>query len=409
MWASDDPLDDYALVHLASAAGDALVAIALADSIFFSLPVGEARTRVALYLGLTMAPLAVAGPLLVPLLDRGGFRRAISFAAGAGRAAIALYAAPRVATLLLFPLTFGILVLSRIHATTKNGLTMAYAPSDGLVQANARLARIAVVGALVAAGPGIVVLRLASAPGVLYLAGVVYAVSALLNLRLDQPEVPATTGTVARRGRVAELATSAVGTAALRAAQGFIVALLAFALRRGDQPTYWFGVLIVAGAAGAFLGDVVAPRLPRVLREEVLVFAALISAGAAALFAFGTFSLLTLAVFAGLAGMATEFGRLSFQSLMQRHAPAGAHGRVFVRYEVAFQLAWVAGAFFPAMIPIPFKTGIVVLAAFYLVLGVSYAARPLLPERPLRGRAGSAEPGPPVEGESLGGGRHPAP
>ncbi|HXF57535.1 MAG TPA: hypothetical protein VNO34_08215, partial [Actinomycetota bacterium] len=75
MWASPEAIDAYGLVHLGSAAGDAMVAVALADSIFFSLPVGEAKVRVALYLGLTMAPLAVAGPMLVPVLDRGGHRR----------------------------------------------------------------------------------------------------------------------------------------------------------------------------------------------------------------------------------------------------------------------------------------------------------------------------------------------
>ena len=53
LWVSDDPLDTYAIVHLASAAGDAMVAIALAGSIFFDVPVGEARAKVALYLGLT--------------------------------------------------------------------------------------------------------------------------------------------------------------------------------------------------------------------------------------------------------------------------------------------------------------------------------------------------------------------
>src|SRR5947199_3111906 len=83
LWDSDHPLDAYSLVHMASAAGDALVALALADSVFFALKPGAARTHVALYLGLTMAPLAVAGPVLVPLLDRGGFRRLISFVAAA--------------------------------------------------------------------------------------------------------------------------------------------------------------------------------------------------------------------------------------------------------------------------------------------------------------------------------------
>ena len=62
MWRSGDPIDTYALVHMGSTAGDAMMAIALADSIFFSIPVGQAQDKVALYLGLTMAPLAVAGP-----------------------------------------------------------------------------------------------------------------------------------------------------------------------------------------------------------------------------------------------------------------------------------------------------------------------------------------------------------
>ena len=54
---------------------------------------------------------------------------------------------------------------------------------------------------------------------------------------------------------------------------------------------------------------------------------------------------------------------------MQRHAPAGALGRVFVRYEVLFQLAWVVGAFVPVLLPIAFRHGILVLAAFYGPLG----------------------------------------
>ena len=145
MWDSNEPMDAYGLVHMASAAGDALVAIALADSVFFSVPVSQAKIKVALYLGLTMAPLAVAAPVLVPLLDRTGLRRVISFGAAAGRAAAAIYAAPRFSSLLLFPLAFVLLVLSRIHAITKNGLTMAYAPAhEGLVRANARLGRLAV-------------------------------------------------------------------------------------------------------------------------------------------------------------------------------------------------------------------------------------------------------------------------
>jgi hypothetical protein len=380
MWGSDDPMDAYALVHMASAGGDALVAIALADSVFFSVPVSEAKLKVALYLGLTMAPLAVAAPLLVPLLDRTGFRRAISFGSAAGRAAAAVYAAPRFSSLLLFPLAFSLLVLSRVHAITKNGLTMGYAPAhEGLVRANARLGRIAVAGVVLAAPAGLLVLKLGGATTVLYLAAAAYGVTALLVFRLPAPDVPHVPGEVQPRGRVASLTAAAAGMAGLRGASGFLLFLMAFALRGRGHPAYWFGVLAGSALVGGFLGDLTAPRLPRGLREEVVVFGSLVAAGVAALFAVAAFELVFLALFAGLAGMATEFGRLAFQSLMQRSAPAGAHGRVFVRYEVLFQVSWVAGAFLPAILPIPFRLGVAILAVFYLAMGLEYLFLPVMP------------------------------
>ena len=380
MWESHHPLDAYALVHMASAAGDALVAVALADSVFFSLKPGAARTHVALYLGLTMAPLAVAGPLLVPLLDRGGFRRLISFVAAAGRVAIAIYAGPRFHTLILFPAAFGLLVLSRVNGITKNGLVVAYAPSrEGLVQANARLGRLGVIGGLTVLPLGLLFLKLGGAQSVLYLAAVVFIVAALLTLRLPQPkpDPPADGEAVDKRGRVAALAVPAVGTAGLRGAIGFLVVLLAFALRRSHEPTYWFGLLAASATAGGFIGDLIAPRVSHRLREEAAVIGALLAAGAGSLFAFVEFALPFLMLFAVLAGAASEFGKLAFQSMMQKEAPTGAQGRVFVRYEVAFQLAWVVGAFLPAVVPITFRPGVLVLAVFYLFMGLWYLLRPI--------------------------------
>jgi hypothetical protein len=84
MWRSPDAIDAYGLNHLTSVAGDALLAISLSDSVFFSVPVGEARLRVAAYLALTMLPLALAGPLIVPILDRAGPRRSVTFGAALG-------------------------------------------------------------------------------------------------------------------------------------------------------------------------------------------------------------------------------------------------------------------------------------------------------------------------------------
>lgn len=378
MWESDAPLDAYALTHMASAAGDALVAIALADSVFFSLPVDRAKVRIALYLGLTMAPLALAAPALVPLLDRGGYRRLISFGASTGRTVAAIYAAPRFSTLVLFPVAFALLALSRVHAVTKNSLTMAYAAKDGLVQANAKLGRMSAAGVAIAVVPGLVLLRLAGARGVLYLAAAAFTVASLLNLRLAQPEVPRKKGQAERAGRLPSLAAAAVGTGGLRAASGFLLFLLAFSLRGRGHPPYWFGVLAAFATVGALAGDVSASRIPERVHEEFLVRASLAAAGVGALVASATFTLPVLALFAALAGAALELGRLAFQSLMQRRVPSGAQGRVFVRYEVAFQLAWVAGAFVPAVLPIPFRLGVLLMALFYLGLAFSRVIAPVV-------------------------------
>ena len=125
---------------------------------------------------------------------------------------------------------------------------------------------------------------------------------------------------------------------------------------------------MVAGVGGVYLGDILAPRLPRGIREELIVLVALGGAGVAALLAFTTFSLATMALFTGMAGLATRFGQLAFASLMQRHAPGEAHGRVFVRYEISFQLAWVGGAFAAALLPLDFRPGVALLGLFYLVV-----------------------------------------
>jgi MFS family permease len=392
MWRSDEPLAAYTLVHMASVAGDALVAIALADSVFFSLPVGQAKVKVGLYLALTMAPLAFAAPLMVRLLDRSGFRRAISFGAGAGRAVVAVIAVSNFDSLLLFPLAFLLLVLSRVHAITKNSLTTAYAPDgEALVQSNARMNRAAVIAGGVAAIPGLLALKLGGAPAVLALAAVSYVTTTLLVLRLPRvrdraPETEELTAEeIARRGRIPALKVPAAATAGLRAANGFLVFMIAFALRAPEAAREHgtskssFGLVLAAGFAGAFVGDVIAPRLSAWRRDEAVVLVSLFVAGLSALLAFVEYGPWLLAAFGFLAGASTEFGRLAFQSLMQQHAPGGAQGRVFVRYEVLFQLAWVAGAFFPALLSIPFRTGTLLLALFYLVLGVAFIVWPRLP------------------------------
>ncbi len=77
-------------LHAASCAGDTLITIGLAGTIFFDVPLGEARGQVALYLLVTMVPFALLAPVVGPLLDR--FRHGRRYALAAtflGRAFLA--------------------------------------------------------------------------------------------------------------------------------------------------------------------------------------------------------------------------------------------------------------------------------------------------------------------------------
>ena len=244
------------------------------------------------------------------------------------------------------------------------------------MRANARLGRIAVAGAIVAAPFGFLFLKIWGGAGPIYLAAIAWTAAATLTLRLPQPSAKGGPPTsLGPRGRVPSLTGPAIGAIGLRAAAGFLLFLAAFALRTADVSPAGFALVAGAAVLGGFVADLIAPRLPTDTREEAVVIACVSAACVGALLAARLYGLPLATLYAFLAGAATEFGRLAFQSLMQRAAPEGALGRVFVRYEVFFQLAWVAGAFVPALLPIDFRFGILLLAAFYGVLGAAYAWR----------------------------------
>ena len=64
-----------------------------------------------------------------------------------------------------------------------------------------------------------------------------------------------------------------------------------------------------------------------------------------------------------LSALAAAAAKLAFDSIVQRDAPAAAQGRAFARFETRFQLAWVAAALLPVVIPIPTRVGMIMLAA----------------------------------------------
>src|SRR5581483_8287401 len=55
---------------MANYATDAAIAVALANTLFFSAATAESTSKVALYLLITVAPFALVAPVIGPLLDR---------------------------------------------------------------------------------------------------------------------------------------------------------------------------------------------------------------------------------------------------------------------------------------------------------------------------------------------------
>ncbi len=104
-------------------AGDTLVTISLAGSLFFNISPTAAESKVFFYLLFTLAPFAIVSPLLGPLIDRSrGARRAMVVASAGGRAILCPIMAANVHSLLLFPLAFLVLVCSKLYLVTRGAL-----------------------------------------------------------------------------------------------------------------------------------------------------------------------------------------------------------------------------------------------------------------------------------------------
>ncbi|HYF44931.1 MAG TPA: hypothetical protein VD926_01895, partial [Acidimicrobiales bacterium] len=138
------PFTRLARVHALQVAGDALIALALANSLFFSIDPDAARNKVALYLVLTMAPFAVVAPLIGPALDRAANgRRLMVVVISATRFLVGLLMVTRLDSLLLFPLAFLMLVLGKGYGIAKSALVPTTVSNDQeLVEANSKLSII---------------------------------------------------------------------------------------------------------------------------------------------------------------------------------------------------------------------------------------------------------------------------
>ena len=357
-----------AVVQAFHGVGDAMVAVALANTLFFNVPIGEARDKVGLYLVLTMTPFAVLSPLVGPWLDRrrGAYRLGI-LVSGIGRAALALVLASRTNHLSLYPLAFGLLVFSRVHGISRSAIVPdALADEKPLIWGNAWLAVISVLGAAVGAGIAAGVQHVLSTKVSLWIASAVFVALVPIAFGLPKPEGHENQKKVSGDYRVllsSRLIAGGVVMGALRASVGFVTFFLAFILRSHGEGTRGFAAAIAAAGVGGLIGSVLAPALRKVLHEPVLLMTCLLAMTAAAFYGSHAFSLHTAAFVAGVVGLGSSAGRLAFDSLVQRDAPEQIRGRTFARYETIFQLCWVAGAGLATLVPFHSRGGMRTLGA----------------------------------------------
>jgi Transmembrane secretion effector len=368
------PFTRLARTHAAMAAGDAIVAVALAGSVFFDTDPRAARWRVALFLALTMAPFTVLGPLVAPAIDRmpGGRRLTIALIAAA-RALVSLAMVAHIDSLALFPEALVSLVLSKAYVVSKSAVVPTVVTRrDELVEANAKLGLTSGVVGFVAAVPA-ALLQFVGSWATVALSVVVFMGASVLALALPRDVVA---GSPAAAEERAELKSGSVVVAAsamalLRAMVGFLTFHIAFWLRSANAAPAWFGLMLIASAMGTMAGNGLGPRLRRRFHEERMIAGSLtVAAGAATLgVVFGT--RIAAAVLAAALGLAASLGRASFDSIVQRDAPEANRGRAFAQFETRFQMAWVVAAFVPVTVAVPHRVGFVLIA---IAAGVGLAS-----------------------------------
>jgi hypothetical protein len=374
------PFSRLAVAHCLGVAGDTMVTMALAGSLFFSISPSAARARVAAYLLLTMAPFAVVAPILGPALDRSrGGRRTMMILAAASRALVAFSMANHLQSAWLFPEAFALLVLSKAQMVTKSALVPSTVASDDeLVEANSRLAVLSVVAGFAAAIPGVLVLKIGflGGPWVLRLASVVFAVGAVASARIARPAQPkekiAPDSVVKAELHAPTVRMAATAMAVLRAIVGFLTFLVAFDFRHTHRPAWWYGVVLATSMVGNFLGAAGAPLLRKLLREERILLGAVAMVTVVGFICANAHGLPAIATLAGVVGLAAGAGKLAFDSIVQRDAPDAVRGRTFARFETRFQLVWVLGAAIPVIVHLGVRTGLALIAVVAAIAFTSY-------------------------------------
>ena len=383
-------------LHALSCAGDTLIAIGLAGTIFFDVPLGEARNKVALYLLVTMVPFAMLAPVVGPLLDH--FRHGRRYALATtmlGRAFLAWLISDYIGGFGLYPAAFGVLALSRAYGVARSAAVPRLLPEGlGLSQVGARASVYGTVAGALVAPIGLAAFWFGP-QWPLRVASVIFLIGMVISLRLppkadsEPPErMPHPLRAMRRRdgerplgrgrpsGRL--VIATLIGAAALRGLYGFLLLFLAFAIKAGDLTTDFFGrdlgaqgaLGLVGGAlaVGTFLATAIGTRL-RIHRPTALQSSGTIVVAGVAVLAALKFSLPMVALLCLVAAMMSGIAKLAVDASIQERIPERLRASSFAHSETALMLAFVAGGGL-GLVPFTGLIGVTVAAAVAALVAV---------------------------------------
>jgi hypothetical protein len=409
---------------MANFAVDASMAVALANTLFFAAASAESKSKVALYLLITIAPFAVIAPLIGPALDRLQHGRrvalATSFVLRTLLALILIYnfdaTTGSFPSWVLYPCALLMMVLSKSFSVLRSAVTpRVMPPTIDLVRVNSRLTVFGllggtIVGGAIAAALEYVFAKTLHAPGALFVVVGVTLVGVYLSMRIPKwvevtaGEVPATLTYHGRSGPLRRgpteqpepskprqplgrnIITSLWGNVTIKMMVGFLFLYPAFVAKSHDASGWvQLGILGLVGAAAAignFAGNTTAARL-KLGHPSLLVVRCAIAVAAVALAAAFTGKLLVVAIAALVTSGASAIAKASLDASLQDDLPEHSRASAFGRSESLLQLAWVAGGATGVLVSTELRVGFTAISAF-LILGlaqavVSYRGDSLIP------------------------------
>jgi MFS family permease len=429
---------------MANFAVDSAMAVALANTLFFAAASGESKSKVALYLLITIAPFAVIAPLIGPALDRLQHGRrvalAMSFVVRTGLAVVLIAnydsATGSFPSWVLYPCALGMMVLSKSFSVLRSALTpRVLPPTIDLVRVNSRLTVFGLLGGTllggaIAAGTEYVFSNVFHLPGALYVIVAATIAGAVLSMQIPKwvevtaGEVPTTltyhggSGPLRRHSERARqtgkarqplgrnIITALWGNCTIKVMVGFLFLYPAFVAKSHDASGWEqlriLGVIGAAAAIGNFAGNFASARL-KLGHPAQLVVRSTIAVTTVAL-ATALTGLLLVAAFATLVTSgASAIAKASLDASLQDDLPEESRASAFGRSESLLQLAWVSGGATGVLVSTDLWVGFTAITAV-LILGlaqtvVSYRGDSLIPgfggNRPVMAeqvgrRAGSA-------------------